>query len=108
MRSFSTKVAVEFSYLLLYSSMTFAQATGPSETRESLSQTIQKYLGSGNLPEAQKSLELLSNQDEKAYGRSSREMAEDSETLSDVLSQEGKYAEAETALKAALAAYAVL
>jgi tetratricopeptide (TPR) repeat protein len=108
MPSFSAKVAVEISYLLLCSSMTFAQATGPNETRESLSQTIQKYLGSGNLPEAEKSLELLLNQDEKAYGRSSREMAEDSETLSDVLSQEGKYAEAETALKAALAAYAVI
>lgn len=108
MSSFSAKVAVQISCLLLYSSMTLAQATPPNETRESISQTIQKYLGSGSLPEAEKSLNLLLNLDEKTYGRSSHEVAEDFDTLSDVLSEDGKYAEAETALKAALAIYAVV
>jgi hypothetical protein len=102
------KVAAKISCPLLYPSITFAQATAPNETRESLTQTVQKYRGSGNLLEAEKSLKLLLNLDEKVYGRSSREMAEDSETLSDVLSQDEKYAEADTALKAALAAYAVI
>jgi hypothetical protein len=87
MRPFSAKVAVQISCLLLYPSMMLAQATAPNETRESLSQTIQKYLGSGSLPEAEKSLKLLLNLDEKAYGRSSREVAKDFDTLSDVLSE---------------------
>jgi tetratricopeptide (TPR) repeat protein len=108
MRSFSSKVAAEISCLLLYPSMTFAQATVPNEIRESLSQTVQKYLSSGSLPDAEKPLELLLNFDEKAHGRGSREVAEDSETLSNVLSEDGKYAEAEAALKASLAAYAVI
>lgn len=108
MRSFSARAAVEISCLLLYSSMTFAQATAPNETRELLSQSIQKYRGSGSLLEAEKSLKLLLNLDEKAYGRSSREVAEDFDTLSDVLSEDGNYAEAEMALKAALATYVVI
>jgi tetratricopeptide (TPR) repeat protein len=108
MRSLSDKVAVGIASLVLYSSMAIAQTPAPNETRESLSQTIQKYLGSGNLPECEKSLELLLNLDERVYGRNSREVAEDSETLSDVLSQDGKYDEAERALKVALAAYAVI
>jgi tetratricopeptide (TPR) repeat protein len=88
--------------------MALAQATALNETRESLSQTIQKYRGSGSLQEAEKSLTLLLNLDEKAYGRSRSEVAEDLDALSDVLSEDGKYAEAETALKAALASYAVI
>jgi tetratricopeptide (TPR) repeat protein len=108
MRSFSAKVAVEISCLLLYPGMTFAQATEPNETRESLSQTIQKYRGSGSLPEAEKSVKLLLNLDEKAYGRNSHEVAEDLDTLSDVLSESRKYAEAETTLTNALATYAVI
>jgi tetratricopeptide (TPR) repeat protein len=108
MRSFSAKAVVQISWMLLYSNMTLAQAIAPNETRESLSQTIQKYRGFGNLQEAEKSLTLLLNLDENAYGRSSREVAEDLDTLCDVLTEDGKYTEAETALKAALASYAVI
>lgn len=109
MRSFSAiRVAGEVFCLLLLAGVALAQTTAPNETRESLSQTIQKYLGSGRRPEAEESLKLLMNLDEKAYGRSSREVAEDLDTLSDVLSEDGKYAEAETALKGALATYAVI
>ena len=108
MRSFSAKAVVLISWMLPYPNMTLAQATAPNETRESLSQTIQKYRGSGNLQEAEKSLTLLLNLDENAYGRSSREVAEDLDTLCDVLAEDGKYTEAETALEAALASYAVI
>lgn len=94
--------------VLLFSPvLTLAQAFAPDESRESLSQSIEKYRTSGNLSEAARSLRQAINLDEKAYGPRSREVAEDFDTLSDVLSEDSKYAEAETALKAALAIYAI-
>lgn len=93
--------------LLFSPSLTLAQAFAPDESRESLSQSIEKYRTSGNLSEAATSLRQAINLDEKAYGPRSREVAADFDTLSDVLSEDSKYAEAETALKAALAIYAI-
>lgn len=88
--------------------LALAQAFVPGESRESLSQSIEKYRTSGNLSEAARSLKQAINLDERTYGPSSREVAEDFDTLSDVFSQDSKYAEAETALKAALAIYAIV
>jgi tetratricopeptide (TPR) repeat protein len=88
--------------------LALAQAFAPNESRESLSQSIQKYRTSGNLSEAARSLSQAINLGEKTYGPRSREVAEDFDTLSDVLSEDAKYAEAETALKAALAIYATV
>jgi hypothetical protein len=84
-----------------------AQAFAPDESRESLSQSIEKYRTSGNLSEAARSLRRVINLDEKTYGPRSREVAEDFDTLSDVFSEDAKYAEAEKALKAALGIYAL-
>ena len=85
-----------------------AQAFAPDESRESLSQSIEKYRTSGNLSEAARSLRQAINLDEKTYGPRSREVAEDFDTLSNIFSKDAKYAEAETALKAALAIYAIV
>lgn len=94
--------------VLLFSPvLTLAQAFAPDESRESLSQSIERYRSSGNLSEAARSLRHAINLDEKTYGPRSREVAEDFDSLSDIFSEDSKYAEAETALKAALAIYAI-
>jgi hypothetical protein len=85
-----------------------ASSNSPNESRESLSQSIEKYRTSGNLSEAARSLRLAINLDEKAYGPRSREVAEDFDKLSDVFREDTKYAEAESALKAALAIYVIV
>lgn len=94
--------------LVLSPMLALAQAFAPDESRESLSQSIEKYRTSGNLSEAARSLRQAINLDEKTYGPRSREVAEDFDTLSDVFSEDSKYAEAEAALKAALAIYAIV
>jgi tetratricopeptide (TPR) repeat protein len=88
--------------------LALAQAFTPDESRESLSQSIEKYRISGNLSEAARSLRQAISLDEKTCGSRSREVAEDFDTLSDVFSEDAKYADAETALKAALAIYAIV
>lgn len=94
--------------VLLFSPvLTLAQAFAPDESRESFSQSIERYRSSGNLSEAARSLRQAINLDEKTYGPRSREVAEDFDSLSDIFSEDSKYAEAETALKAALAIYAI-
>jgi len=94
--------------LILSPRMALAQAIAPDESRESIFRSIEKDRSSGHLLEAESSLRRALILDEKAYGSNSREVAEDFDTLSDVLTGSGKYADAETALKAALTIYAIV
>jgi tetratricopeptide (TPR) repeat protein len=105
MRSFSLRkrIAAPVFCLLLLPGTAIAQANESDEFRESLSQSIQKSRTSGHLPEAEKLLVQAISLDENADGPSSRRVAEDLDMLSDVLSEDEKYAEAETTLKAAMA-----
>jgi tetratricopeptide (TPR) repeat protein len=98
-------IAVQIFCLLLLPGTALAQATDSDEIRESLSLSIQKSRISGRLPETEKLLKQAVSLDESAHGPSSRRVAEDLDMLSDVLSEDKKYAEAETTLKAAMAIY---
>ncbi|HZM10517.1 MAG TPA: tetratricopeptide repeat protein [Candidatus Limnocylindrales bacterium] len=101
-------IAAEIFSLLLLSGMALAQANESDEIRESLSQSIQKDRVSAHLPEAERLLRQAASLDEDTYGRNSRRVAEDLDMLSDVFSEDGKFAEAETTLKAALSIYDVI
>lgn len=94
--------------LLFFPALVLAQAFVPDESRESRSQSIQKDDTSGNLSEAARLLRQAIDLDEKTYGPGSREVAEDFDRLSDVFSEDTKFAEAESALKTALAIYAIV
>jgi tetratricopeptide (TPR) repeat protein len=109
MRSFSLRklIATPVFCSLLLPGRAIAQANESRALRESLSQSIQKSRTSGHLPEAENLLAQAVSLDENADGRSSRRVAEDLDMLSDVLSEEHKYAEAETRLRAAMAIYEV-
>jgi tetratricopeptide (TPR) repeat protein len=107
-RTLTCKIVAEIFCLLLLPSVSLAQSALPDETRESLSRLIEKYRGAGQLLEAEKSLRQELSLDEQTFGPGSSEVAEDLDTLSDVLSEDGKYTEAETALKDALAIYSVV
>jgi tetratricopeptide (TPR) repeat protein len=108
MRSFSLRqlTATVFCFLLLPGTA-IAQANESDAFRESLSQSIRKSRTSGDLPEAEQLLVQAVSLDENADGPNSRRVAEDLDMLSDVLSEDEKYAEAETTLKAAMAIYEV-
>jgi tetratricopeptide (TPR) repeat protein len=110
MCSFSARklIAAEIFSLLLLSGMALAQANDSDEIRGSLSQSIQKERASGHPPEAENLLRQAASLDENTYGRNSRRVAEDLDMLSDVFSEDGKFAEAETTLKAALSIYGVI
>jgi tetratricopeptide (TPR) repeat protein len=109
MRSFSLPklIAAPVFCLLLLPGRAIAQANEWDAFRQSLSQSIQKSLTSGHLPEAERLLVQAVSLDENAEGPSSPRVAEDLDMLSDALSRDGKYSEAETKLKAAMAIYAV-
>lgn len=109
MRSFSARklIATQIFSMLLLPGMALAQANESDGIRESLSRSIQESRNSGHLPKAEKFLRQAVSMDEDAYGPSSRNVAGDLETLSDVFSEDGKFAEAQAALGTALAIYEV-
>jgi tetratricopeptide (TPR) repeat protein len=87
--------------------MAIGQVAASDASRESLYQSIEKARSSGQLPEAANLLMKAVHLDESTDGPSSRNVVEDRDMLSDVLSEDQKYSEAETKLKAAMAIYEV-
>jgi tetratricopeptide (TPR) repeat protein len=78
------------------------------DVRESVDRLIQNCRGAGQLSDAEKLLHKAINLDEQAHGVASGEVANDLDTLSDVLSEEKKYSEAEEAIRDVLAIYTAL
>jgi len=80
----------------------------PDANRDSIAQLAQDCRSARQLPEAERLLQQKIDLDEQVDGATSRHIAEDLDTLSEVLTEDKKYGEAEKAITNALAIYTLI
>jgi tetratricopeptide (TPR) repeat protein len=88
--------------VFLFSNMSVGSAQENGQSEQSVMQAAENCRSAGQFPQAERLLEEKIALDEQVNGPNSEQIAEDLDTLSDLLTEDKKYAQAEKALRRAL------